>query len=83
MVADNGMLRSGAAIKIKPNKKIRGMKVNITKHRHQRVCRDCKKYKIKHIYSVCYDNNIEHWLCHTDTERSCFENNVENNHEDF
>ena len=62
VVAENGMLRSGAEIHLTPTKKIRRMKVNITKYRQQRVCRDCKKYKMKHICFACYDNNIGHWL---------------------
>ena len=59
------------------------MKGNIKKHRQQRVCRYFKKYKTKQICSAYYDNNIEHWLYHTDTERSCFVNHVGNDHEDL
>ena len=83
VVAENCIMRSGPAINVTPNNKIQRMKGNITKHRQKRVFRDCKKYKTKHICSACYDNNIEHWLCHTDTERSCFANHVENDHEEL
>ena len=44
---------------------------------------DCKKYKTKYICSACYDNNIEHWLCRTDTELSCFANHVGNDYDNL
>ena len=83
VVAENGMLRSGADIHLAPTKKMRRMNGNVTKCRQQRVYRERKKYKAKHICSVCFDKNIEHWLCHTDTERSCFATHVENDHDDL
>ena len=83
VVAENRIMRPGSEIHLTPTKKMRRTKGNITKHRQQRVFRDCKKYKTKHICSVCYDDNIEHWICHTDTERSCFSNHVDNDHEDL
>ena len=81
VVAENGMLRSGASIHLTPTKKMRRVKGNITKHRQQRVCRECKKFKTKHVCSVCHDENLEHWLCHTDTGRSCFATHVADNHD--
>ena len=83
LVAENGILRSGAAIYLTPTNKMRRMKVNITKNKQKRVCRDCKKYNTKRICSTSYDNNIEHWICHTDTECSFFANHVENDHENL
>jgi len=83
VVSENGVLRSGESIYLTPTKKMQKVKANITKHRQQRVCRECKKFKTKHICSTCSNNNIDHWLCHTDTERSCFEEHVADGHDDL
>ena len=83
VVANNGMLRSGAAINLTPTKNMTKKGGNITKHRQQRVCRECEKYKTEYIYSFCYDSDIENWLCHTDTERSCLVTHEENEHENL
>ena len=72
MVSENRIMRSRYAIHLTPTNEMRRMKVNITKHRQQIVCRYFKKYKTKQICSAYYDNNIEHWLCNTDTEHSYF-----------